>query len=323
MTKIDAHVHYVGDHPESVAALERLDLKLFNVCVVHGAEEDWRELGSRYRGLTEEHPERFFWCTSFDLPDFEPDYAECIIAGLERDFALGALACKFWKNIGMEIRKPSGEFLLIDDPLFDPIYEYLTKVSRPALMHIAEPLACWQPLDEKNGHFGYYSKHPEWHMYGRSEFPSHRDLIDARDRVLARHPKLRLIGAHLGSLEYDVREVAKRLEMYPNLAVDSSARTHDLALQDSGTVREFFIKYRDRVLFGTDIVQRESRSSLSAEERQGQLSALEGRYLDTFRYYESGSAMTIRGIATKGLALSSAVLDRFYHLNAAIWYPGL
>lgn len=323
MTRIDAHIHYVGDHPESVAALERLDLKLLNVCVVHDASEDWRGLAQKYRILYETNPDRFAWCTSVDLPDFATDYADRAIAGLERDFSAGAVACKFWKNIGMELKAPSGEFLFIDDPFFDPIYEYLAKVGKPALMHMAEPLACWQPLDAKNGHYGYYSKHPEWHMYGRPEYPSHADLIDARDRVLARHPRLRVIGAHLGSLEYDVAEVAARLDRFPNFAVDTSARAHNLALQDSSVVRAFFLAYSDRLLFGTDLVQRESRLSLSRQERLAQLEALERRFQSEFAYYESGSTVSVRAIETRGLNLPADVLDRFYHANAKAWYPGL
>jgi predicted TIM-barrel fold metal-dependent hydrolase len=257
------------------------------------------------------------------VPDFRADYAERAVAELEEDVARGAIACKVWKNVGMAIRKPSGEFLMVDDPLFDPIFDYLTRNGVPALMHIGEPLACWQPLDESRPHYGYYSGHPEWHLYGKPEYPSHADIIAARDRMLARHPRLRVIGAHLGSLEYDVAELAERLDRYPNFAVDTSARMDDLAVQDPGTVREFLTAYADRVLFGTDIVCRAPLSGMDDGKRTAQLEYMESAYRREFAYFETGQPLTVCGREVRGLGLPAAVLDRLYHGNAAAWYPGV
>lgn len=330
MLRIDAHIHYRGDHPDCVALLERLDMRLLNVCVAHGPGDAWRAQADAYRELAAAHPRSYAWCTTFDTPDFMPDYAERVIAGLERDFAAGAVACKFWKNIGMEIRKPSGEFLLIDDPLFDPIYAFLSRADKTALMHIGEPLACWQPLNEDSPHYGYYSQHPEWHMVNRPEYPSHRQLIDARDRVLARHPRLRVVGAHLGSLEYDVAEVAARLDRYPNLAVDTSARTHDLAWQDRDKVQAFLTAYQDRILFGTDVVISRSHAApgldqtgMSESERQASLQRLENAYQGEFAYYGSDQFLQVKQRQVQGLALPARVLDKLYAANAVAWYPGL
>jgi hypothetical protein len=323
MLKIDAHVHYNGDHADCVELLDRLDLKLLNVCVAHSADDPWRTGRDAYRQLTEAHPGRYAWCTTFDSPGFSPDYAERAIAGLEQDFDAGAIACKVWKNIGMEVRKPSGAFLMVDDPLFYPIYEYLVRSGRTVLMHIGEPRACWQPLDENDPHYGYYSQHPEWYMYGRSDHPSHQDLIDARDRVLARFPRLRVVGAHLGSLEYDVAEVARRLERYPNFAVDTSARTKDLAYQDRGAVRAFFEAYADRVLFGTDMVIRDSHAAKPRSERETMLQRAERVYEHEFAYYATRQPIAMGGREVQGLGLPPEILERFYCDNARSWYPGI
>ena len=321
MLKVDTHIHVNGDHPQFLALLERLDLKLFNVCVAHGGG-DWRTWAAACQALTGRHSERYAWCTTFDLPDFTPDYAERVIVALEADFS-SAIACKVWKNIGMELRKPSGEFLMIDDPLFDPIYEYLARSGRTLLMHIGEPLACWQPLDEGKPHYGYYRDHPEWHMYTKPEYPSHQEIIDARDRVLAKYPGLRAVGAHLGSLEYDVAEIAKRLDAYPNFAVDTSARMNDLAVQDRETVRQFMEAYQDRVLWGTDMVMREALSSVPDEDRQARLERAEGVWQREFRYYETAETFQVAHREVQGLALSPAVLQKLYCANAAQWYPGV
>jgi predicted TIM-barrel fold metal-dependent hydrolase len=323
MTKIDAHIHVNGDTEACLTLLKRLDLKLFNVCVAHAGGEAWRTWRDAFQSLTDEHPARFAWCTTFDVPDFSADYAERVIAELERDFAAGAIACKFWKNIGMEIRKPSGEFLMIDDPLFDPIFDYLARNEIPALMHLGEPLACWQPLDENRPHYGYYSQHPEWHMYYKPDYPSHRQIIDARDRMLAQHPKLRVIGAHLGSLEYDVAEIAARLDRYPNFAVDTSARMNDLAVQDPDTVRQFLTAYAGRVLFGTDIVARDPLSGMTEEEREKRVARFEAVYRREFTYYETEETLTVANREVRGLGLPAEVLDQLYYESAAAWYPGV
>jgi predicted TIM-barrel fold metal-dependent hydrolase len=329
MQKIDAHIHFVADHPDSVQLLADLDLKLLNICVAHDNAVWRRDEAEPYEKLARQHPDRFAWCTSFDVPgpdDFRrpADYAERVIAGLERDFAHGgAIACKVWKNVGMEVKRPDGAFVFVDDPLFQPIFDYLTRANRPLLFHIGEPLACWQPLVPDTPHYGYYSKNPQWHMFGRNDFPSHADLIASWERLLDKHPGLRVVGAHLGSLEYDVKEVARRLDRYPNLAVDMSARLGDLAFQDSDTVREFFLAYPDRVLFGTDLVYRRSQTTMTDDERRAIYANLRATYEMHFAYFEKDGPVSVRGRETRGLNLPAAVLDKFYAANAHAWYPGL
>jgi hypothetical protein len=319
--KIDAHIHYLGDHPDCLELFDQLELKLLNVCVAHG--EEWRQRGEGWRQLAED--DRYFaWCTSFDLPDFDDsEYIERVIAQLDQDLAAGAVGCKIWKNIGMEVKKPSGEYLMADDPLFDPLYAHLQEKGVTLLAHLGEPLACWQPLNEDNPHYGYYSVHPEWHMYGKPDFPSHQEIIDARDRLLAKFPKLRVVGAHLGSLEYDVAEIARRLDQFPNLAVDTSARMRDLTYQDSEKVKQFFADYQDRILFGTDIVQRQPLSDMSPEERRKKISYFGSRYDMEMAYFESPQIVQMGDREVQGLGLSEEILEKFYRENAVCWYPGL
>lgn len=323
MSKIDAHIHYHGDHADNVAFLTRMNLKMLNICVSQDTAGAWRKNATIYRDLQKRFPERYAWITSFDLPDFSTDYIDRVIEGLKRDFADGAIACKVWKNIGMEVKKPSGEFIMVDDPLFDPIWEFLAKEDRTLLMHIGEPLACWQPLVNDNPHFGYYSKNPQWHMHNKPEYPSHETIMAARDRMVAKNPKLRIVGAHLASLEYDVAEIAKRLDQFPNFAVDSSARVADLAYQESKTVKAFFLAYPDRLLFGTDVVQRDLASTLSEEDRHKQIKTIEDRYRMEFAYFETEDFVNVRGKDAWGLRLPSNILEKFYSDNARLWYPGL
>lgn len=321
---IDAHIHYGDDAPELLALLDAFNLKLLNICVAHDNQGEWRDQAETYARLAGQDPSHFAWCTSFDLPRFDDaSYIDSVIAGLDNDFANGAVACKIWKNIGMEVRKPDGTFLLPDDPLLDSIYEQLIANQWPLLTHIAEPLECWLPLKEGSPHYGYYSRNPQWHMFNKPDFPAHETLMAARDNVLAKHPRLRMIGAHLGSLEYDTDEVAARLDRYPNFAVDISARLADLAIQDSSKVRDFFIRYQDRILFGTDVVMRQAPSQLSATERATVLANLRQTYEMHIAYLEGQGTVMVRTYETEGLKLPATVLDKLYYQTSYQWYSRL
>lgn len=329
MKAIDAHIHYGDDHPELLALLESLDLKLLNISFAKEPGRAWRQTAQRYRQLAADFPQRFGWVTSFDLPqpsaaDFDPaQFVEDAVAGLAQDFAAGAVGCKVWKNIGMDVRKPDGSFLLVDDPLLTPIFRWLEQNGHTLLAHIGEPFECWLPLRKGSPHYGYYSRNPQWHMYNRPDFPSHQQLMAARDRVLARHRGLRFVGAHLASLEWDVDVLAERLRRHPNLAVDISARLVDLAYQNPARVRQVFLDFPDRILFGTDVVLRGPLGEMSAEARAQALADLRQRYETHFAYLEGTGRVTVREQETNGVGLPDRVLEQVYVQNALDWYPGL
>ena len=322
MKKIDAHVHFYGNHADDISFLHELDIRLLNICVTDGPR-DWEEQKRKYRNLSTQYPECYSWCTTFDPPRFDgkdSEYVERVISGLASDFDSGAVACKIWKNIGMEFKKPTGEYLMVDDPLFNPIFDFIEKAGRPVLMHIGEPFACWQPLDEKSPHYGYYKENPQWHMYGKSEYPSHEELMHARDHVLESHSNIRFVGAHIGSLEYDVDQIAKRLNRYPNFAVDTSARMVDLIIQDNAKVKDFLTQYQDRVLYGSDFVNSEDQAALSAERRTQVIEDLRAAYLGEMNYLTNEGDMSYRGRAFKGLSLASEVAEKILYNNAHHWY---
>lgn len=325
---LDSHLHLPVEHPELLGVLEALDLRLLNICVSY--REDWTRQREAYRRLHERHPGRYSWCTSFDMPgpaDFaDPSaYAARCIASIDEDIAAGAVACKIWKNIGMEILHPDGRFLMPDDALFAPIYEHLADRNVTLLCHCGEPLACWRPLVDDNPHYGYYKHNPEWHMHGREGFPSHPEIMAARDRLLANHPRLRVVGAHFGSHEYDVSEVARRLDRYPNFAVDTSARLLDLTYQDLDTARAFFRDYQDRILWGTDIVVGDLNASAASgiEDFPRKLAWMRQTWESELRFYHTNETFTYRERQVQGLGLEKAVLAKLLEGNARHWYPAL
>lgn len=324
MLRIDAHIHYADTDPGLLGLMNEFRLKFLNICVAHDAHGAWRSQAHAYRQLAESYPDRFAWCTSFDLPRFDdPDYVEMVLRGLDEDFAAGAVACKVWKNIGMEVRTPDGRFFMVDDPRLDPIFDHIANSGRTLLTHIGEPLACWQPLETPSPHVAYYRNNPQWHMYGKPDYPHHAQLMAARDRMVEKHPDLRVVGAHLGSLEYDLDAIAARLERYPNFAVDISARLDDFAVKDSDRVRDFVIRYADRILWGTDVVMRDKPSSLPEPARTQALATLRKTFETYTAYFETTDLVDVRGQVARGLGLPPDVLEKLYYTNAKTWYPGL
>ena len=157
----------------------------------------------------------------------------------------------------MTYKDSAGQFIMIDNPKFDPVIQFIINQDKTIMAHLGEPKNCWLPLDQMtvNNDRNYFKNHPEYHMYLHPEYPTYDDQINARDRFVEKHPDMRFVGAHLGSLEWDVDELAKRLDKFPNMAVDMAARIPHLQHQtklNREKVREFLIRYQDRIIYATD-----------------------------------------------------------------------
>jgi predicted TIM-barrel fold metal-dependent hydrolase len=327
MPIIDSHLHFVGDHAESVALLEKLDIQLLNICVNAGGGINWRAReGDAYRKLIKAHPGRYLWCTTFELPAEGEDvaaYGRRVIEAVDQDVADGAIACKVWKNVGMDFKRADGTYVMVDDAVFEPLFAHLEKAGIPLLMHIGEPMACWRPIEEYSPHQSYYKTYPQWHMYGRTDVPDHAANMRARDNVVARHPKLHCIGAHLGSLEYSLAEMAKRFDAYANFAVDTSARIGDLAYADRDELIAFLEKYQDRVMFGTDVVFRQPHSTMTAAERAEKLAAYESNVNRHLKFFGTDEVMTIANKEVRGVKLPKRIFEKVFFENVLRWYPGV
>jgi len=318
---IDAHAHVFVDHPEVRSFLQRMDLRLVNITVVDPYERGYESVAPQHklalevaRGSTGRAP----WVSTFDPAGWEsPGFAARVIADLEDTFRQGAVGVKIYKTIGMDLRSKSGRYLMPDDPVFTPIFEALAAHGVTLYAHIAEPIGAWKPLDPADPDYGYYKNAPRWHMYGHPDRPSKEAILAARDRMLERHPKLRVVGCHLGSMEENVDDIARSLERYPNFAVDTAARVLHLALQPREKVRAFLLKHQDRVLYATDDV------ILPGEDVTARLKRWESDLERDWRYFATEETVEFQGRNVKGLALPQAVLRKLYRDNALNWVPGM
>jgi len=318
--RIDTHTHIHRISPPLFEGLKKDRVRCLSICVSREIGTEPSALPGMIRGTIEAHRAsggRLAWATAFDARGFEnPSFAEEATAGLRHSFDQGAIAVKMWKNIGMGIRGKSGAYLLPDDPALSPVFEFIRNSGKTLIAHIAEPDGAWQPLDDHNAEVSYYSKHPEWHMYERPGVPSKEAILDARDRVLSRHPQLRVVGCHLGSDEEHWSRLAKRLDTYPNFAVDVAARVRYFVRGDHEEARQFLTKYQDRILYGTDFTL-PSAGEVQAEAQLHQTHEWDWNFLST------RDGLTFRNQPVRGLGLPDRVLRKIFRENAIRWIPGI
>lgn len=321
LPKIDAHVHIRTEDPLVMEIAKAEGFKLLTINTRSSSQEYIDQQMEIARAVKSKYPDRLSYITTFSMEHFEdPSWGTEVIRKLERDFNQGAVGLKVWKDIGMTFRDSLGNFIFIDDPLFDPIFDYVAGQGKTVIAHIGEPKNCWLPIDSMtvNNDKLYFSEHPEYHMYLHPDYPSYEKLVQSRDNLLAKHPDLRLVGAHLGSLEWDVDELAARLDRFPNFAVDMAARVCHLQVQDRDKVREFIIKYQDRLLYATDLV-------VTDENVRQQMSRIEKEWKADWNYFATVETMESPNVngTFMGLGLAPDILKKIYHDNAMKWYPGL
>jgi hypothetical protein len=318
--RFDTHIHIHRPVPEFTSGMEKAGWRALSICVSRASGEEASILPEMLPGTAKAVQEgggRLRWATTFDARSFEnADFAERTIADLQHWFERGAIAVKVWKNIGMAIRGRSGEYLLPDHSSLLSIYGAIQKADRTLVAHLAEPDGAWLPLDEKNPEINYYRNNPQWHMSNHPGAPSKETILAARDRVLVRFPKLRLVGCHLGSNEDNLVALAKRLDTYPNFAVDCAARVRYFAAGDRDTVRQFLVKYQDRITYGTDYQIRDTPAD-RAWNVVGQ------RMEEEYRFFASSEATESRGRTVQGLGLPERVVRKIFHENPKRWFPGI
>ena len=201
------------------------------------------------------HPGRF---VTFTEPSYEdadkPGYPQRQADEIGKAHAAGARGLKVLKTLGLYLRDrgESGPLVKIDDPRFDPMWDACASLNMPVAIHIADPEAFFLPIDRFNERFEELNAHPDWSFYGR-DFPPFADLLTARNRVFERHPRTTFIALHVGHHAEDLAEVSASLDRFPNMHVELGARIGELGRQPR-TSRQFFDRYQDRILFGTDAI---------------------------------------------------------------------
>lgn len=241
-----------------------------------------------------------------------PDFGRRTAVLLAEAKTKGASGLKVFKDLGLTYRNPDGSFIKIDDPRWDPIWAACGELGLPVIIHSGDPAAFFLPIDETNERWEELHRRPDWSFYG-PQFPKREDLLAAYLRIIERHPQTTFIGAHVSNNAEDLAAVGAWLDRHPNLVVEIAARIAELGRQPY-TARKFFLKYSDRILFGTD--------GPRAPERL----FAHWRFLETMDEYfpYAENPFPPQGFWNiYGVGLPDDVLRKIYHENAARIVPGV
>ena len=246
---LSAARNYMATPQELLAVMDRKNLRsMVNLTGGYGSglKETVERYDAAYRG-------RFYTLTEPTYEKFlEPNYPQLQAEAIEQAHRDGAHGLKILKTLGLYLRSniTSGTLVTIDDKRFDPMWDTCGQLKMPVAIHIADPVAFFTPTDRFNERYEELHNHPDWSFYGR-DFPQFMELIEARNRMMARHPNTHFIVLHTGNYAENLQNVSENLDRFPHMTVDTAARIGELGRQPRAS-QKFFDKYQDRILFGTD-----------------------------------------------------------------------
>ena len=320
---IDFHTHITGagsggairfsmDPANCLAVMDRRNIRMM-VSVTGGYGDGLREAIAR---LSTAHPGRFAvftepsWANAFD-----PGYPKLQADRIEEAHRAGAKGLKVLKTLGLFLREPgNGKLVRVDDPRFDPMWEAVGSLRMPVAIHTSDPEAFFLPIDRFNERWEELHAHPNWSFHGK-DFPSDRELQEARRNVMRRHPRTQFVCLHVADSE-NLPYVSECLDSHPNMHVDIAARIGELGRQPR-MARRFFDKYQDRIVFGTDA----SAGAGTPQQTFGDaLYQIYYRFLETEdEYFDyAPAAIPPQGRwRIYGVGLSEQVLRKVYADNAA------
>ena len=213
----------------------------------------------------------------------------------------GYIGLKFWfGNPSRRLQPGQAGITRIDDPRFDPFFSKLEKANvLMTSLHIADP----------NGPF-----------YDRQTWMTdpvfYWEQIRAFENVVAKYPNLTIVAAHgawIVCQDAQLDYLRYMFSTYPNLYMDVSATFQYMPLMNYENLRDFYIEYQDRILYGSDF----GRASV---EQQTERFAVNFAILETDQMIDGKFS---NGKIVKGLNLPKEVLEKIYYKNALKLYPGM
>ncbi len=253
-------------------------------------------------------PERFHIFGGVDWsqwPQRGDAFPEWAAGRLDLQQQHGAEGLKIWKAFGLHVRDHKQQLVKIDDPRLDPIWERAAALKLPVMIHVADPVAFFDPLDETNERWEELQEHPDW-SFPSPPFPPFLAILDGLKHLVQRCRRTTWIGAHVGCYAEDLDWVGKMLDDCPNFYIDISARIGELGRQPY-RARKFFIQYQDRILFGSDMGPDVDAYRIAY------------RFLETgdeYFNYSVGEIPQQGRWNVYGLGLPDEVLKKVYHDNA-------
>lgn len=320
--KFDAHVHLNVLNEPLLQYGVKANMRFLSIITDIPSFPTISEQLTTVLKIKERYPGIIQFATSFSCDDWSSTgWLSKSLDNIKRAVDLGAVGVKVWKNIGMSIKDDAGSYIMIDHPAFEPIFQFLEDNDIVLLGHNGEPRNCWLPIDEMTvlSDKSYFSEHPEYHMFLHPEMPEYEAQLQARNRMLRRHPNLRFVGLHLASQEWDTDKVGVFLDEFPNAMVDLAERICHLqyqAIDQWQKVRDFIINYQDRIIYGSDIIVENKMHSDQL------ISLIRQKYRNHHQFFTEDRWMSVPKVRGrfKGLLLPAAVVEKIYSANALKTY---
>jgi predicted TIM-barrel fold metal-dependent hydrolase len=307
-TVIDVHTHTndavgIGDRvdpQEMIVRMDRLNIK--TIVILTGLWGD--KLQTIIDTMVKPYPGRFMVFTQFDWSKInDPNFSQLMVHQIDDSVARGARGLKVLKELGLGVHDASGKRITIDDSRLDPAWEECGRLGIPVFIHVADPEAFFRPINAHNERYEELIEHPDWSFNG-PQFPTLQDLMAQRDRMFAKHPRTTFVALHFGSWPENLDFVERTLQNFPNVMIETGAREGELGRQPR-RAREIFLKYSDRIMFGTD-----EGASEAMYENYFRWFQTEDEYFPYAQYPAQGRWMIY------GLGLPDDVLENVYHRNA-------
>jgi predicted TIM-barrel fold metal-dependent hydrolase len=311
---IDAHNHLgrwltgIWAVPDAGALVGLMDER--GVEAIVNLDGMWgEELDANLDRYDRAYPGRFATFAQWDRAPFGRDGWAELGAQIADAFDRGAHGLKVWKDLGLHLRDASGELVMPDDPRLDPVWDAVAAAGRPVTIHVGDPAAFFEPLDERNERLEELLENPDWWFGDAARFPAFDRILDALESLIARRSDVTWIGAHVLCAAEDLAWVDRMLTTYPNSRADVAARIAELGRFPRAT-QELIERHRDRFVFGTD-----------AFPPDPTVYAVHRRFFETadesFPYDADPEEAPSQGRWTiSGLALSDEALASLYAENA-------
>jgi predicted TIM-barrel fold metal-dependent hydrolase len=307
---VDIHSH-TGPTAETMARLvSELDALNIRVLVNLSGGTTAEAITSKvsvYRGTPHADRFRVFANVNWDGAG-APGWSEKAVADLEASVKAGAIGLKIFKNLGLTSKAADGSRLRIDDPALAPVWQACARLNIPVIIHTAEPMEFFSPMDYKNERWLELALFPSRRNNAPGQ-PTFEELLAERDRMFAANPKTRYIAAHFGYWGHDLARAAAALDRMPNVYPEVSAVLYEFGRAPRAS-REFFIKYQDRILFGKDAYETSEYPYYWRVFETGD------EYFDYYRDYHAFWKLY-------GMQLPDQVLRKVYYANALKVTPGL
>ena len=308
-------MRYPAEPDAVLATMDRKNIR-FMVNLTGGVGKG---LGEAIEKFQRPYPNRF---VTFTEPWWErtneTGYPQFQADQIAQAHQAGARGLKILKTLGLYLREriSEGPLVKVDDRRFDPMWEACGSLDMPVAIHVSDPEAFFLSIDRFNERFEELNEHPDWSFCGR-DFPSNTEILEARNRVLARHPKTQFITLHVGNNAENLAYVGECMDRFTNMHVEIAARIAELGRQPR-TARQFFDKYQDRILFGTDASP--NGKDTPQQLFNDQMYEIYFRFLETedeyFDYAPSRVPPQGRW-RIYGLGLPDTILKKVYYENAA------